>query len=53
MLHLPLFYDKIFQIINNFKKDIIKSFSNSEIFNIFEDNNHILDDSLFLIKRNR
>ena len=46
MHRLPLFYDKIFQILNYFKKDIIQSFSNSEIFNIFESNKRII---LFLI----
>ena len=40
------FFDKIDQILSNFKNDIKKHFSNDEIFNIFKSNKRIL---LFLI----
>ena len=42
----PLFFDKIKKIIFHFKKEIIQTFSNIEIYNIFKNNKLIL---LFLI----
>ncbi|KAK8845767.1 hypothetical protein M9Y10_020685 [Tritrichomonas musculus] len=45
--HAPNFFSKIEQIIQLFKDDIKKTFSNSEIFNIFKSNKRIL---LFLIE---
>ena len=43
----PYFIFKIERLLRNFKKDIQKYFTNSEIFNIFKDNKRIL---LFLIE---
>ena len=44
----PNFFSKIDKILQVFKKDIKKYFSNSEIFNIFKNNKRIL---LFLIEQ--
>ena len=41
------FFDKIEQILKLFKEDLLKYFSNSELFNIFKSNKRIL---LFLIE---
>ena len=45
---LPNFFAKIERILQIFKKDIKKIFSNSEVFNIFKSNKRIL---LFLIEQ--